>query len=83
MSRGERGCHYFRETFAVCLTLDASLLGYQVQTIPQFLYPLPVVGHSNECKPLTSSELHITTLTFGNDDKSHNEITVQLLAKVA
>ena len=36
----------------------------------------------------TSLEIRITTLTFGNDDKSHqnkshNEITVQLCAKVA
>ena len=67
--------------------LDVSLLGYQVQTVPQFLYPVPVVVHFYECKPITWSGIRITTLTFGNDDKSHqnkshNEITVQLCAKV-
>ena len=52
------------------------LLGYQVQTVPQFLYLAPEVVNFYKCKPITSSEIHITTVTFGNDDKSHHEITV-------
>ena len=70
------------------LTLGVNLLGYQVQTVPQFLYPAHEVVNFYECKPITSSEIRMTTLAFGNDDKSHqnkshNEITVQRHAKVA
>ena len=73
-------------------TLGVSLLGYQVQTVPQFLYPAQEVVNFYECKANhIVGNLYMsfmTTLAIGNDDKSyqdksHNEITVQLFAKVA
>ena len=74
------------QTLILDLTLDVSLLVIKFK-LPQFLYPVPVVVHFYECKPITSSEIRITTLTFGNDDKSHqnkshNEITIQLYVKM-
>ena len=65
------------------LTLYVSLLGYQVQTVPQFLYPVPVVVHFYECKPITSCEIRVGNDDKSHQNKSHNEITVQLCAKVA
>ena len=65
--RGEIGCIISEKNVLFVLT-DLDRFGYQVQTIPQFLL-------------ISGGPPYLGT--FGNDDNSHNEITVQLCAKVA